>query len=286
MIASRFLGRTWLALVLSLFAAGAIAQAQPAKQDYEPYIGQEGKDVVWVPSSSAIVERMLDLAQVTAKDYVMDLGSGDGRTVIAAARRGARALGVEYNPDLVELSKRAAAKEGVSERAQFVKADLFQMNFSDATVITLFLLPDLNIKLRPRILDLRPGTRIVSNSFNMGEWKPDQTARVTEKEGCETYCTAHFRIVPAKVDGIWKLPQGELKLKQEFQMISGTLRTGERLTPITNGRLRGDAISFESGGAKYTGRVVGDAIEGVVSSGGASRTWSAARGLKPAPARS
>src|SRR5262245_61353235 len=165
MIPSHFARRSFLAMCLAVFASGAYAQ------DYQPQVGQEGKDVVWVPTPETMVQRMLDMAKVTSKDFVMDLGSGDGRTVIGAAKRGARALGVEYNPDMVELSKRNAAKEGVTERAQFVKADLFETDFSKATVITMFLLPDINLKLRPKILNLKPGTRVVSNSFTMGEWK-------------------------------------------------------------------------------------------------------------------
>src|SRR5499433_4112472 len=192
-------------------------------EEYKPQVGQQGKDVIWVPTPQALVEKMLDVAGVTPKDYVIDLGSGDGRTVITAAKRGARALGIEYNPDMVELSKRNAAKEGVSDKATFMKADLFETDFSQAQVITMFLLSSINLKLRPKILDLKPGTRIVSNTFDMGEWKPDETAKVS---GCESWCTAHLWIVPAKVSGTWKLPQGELSFKQTFQMISGTLKNG------------------------------------------------------------
>ena len=194
-----------LALTFSFIFAGGFAVAQPAKQDYQPQVGQEGKDVVWVPTPQALVDKMLDMAHVTAKDYVIDLGSGDGRTVITAAKRGGRALGIEYNPDMVELSKRNAAKEGMSDKASFAKADLFESDFSQATVITMFLLPDINLKLRPRILNLKPGTRIVSNTFDMGEWSADETANV--HEGCTNWCTAYLWIVPAKVDGTWQLPQ-------------------------------------------------------------------------------
>ena len=142
--------------------------------------------MVWVPSPQTVVNKMLDMAKVTPKDYVIDLGSGDGRTVITAAKRGAKALGIEYNPDMVELSKRNAAKEGVSDKATFQKADLFESDFSQATVISMFLLPDINLKLRPKILDLKPGTRIVSNTFTMAEWQADETATVNED--CISYC--------------------------------------------------------------------------------------------------
>src|SRR3972149_1420234 len=160
------------ALVFSSLAACAYAQTQA---EYKPEVGQAGKDVVWVPSPQALVDKMLDMAKVTPNDFVMDLGSGDGRTVITAAKRGARPLGIEYNPDMVELSKRNADKEGVAGKASFVKADLFETDFSRASVITMFLLPDINLKLRPKILALKPGTRIVSNSFNMGDWPAAET---------------------------------------------------------------------------------------------------------------
>jgi len=260
-----------LALSLSVAIAGGIAQAQPAKE-YQPEVGQAGKDVVWVPTPQALVDKMLDMAKVTPKDYVIDLGSGDGRTVITAAKRGSKALGIEYNPDMVELSKRAAAKEGVSDKASFMKADLFESDFSQAQVITMFLLPSINVKLRPKILDLKPGTRIVSNSFDMEEWKPDETATV---EGCNNWCTAHLWIVPAKVGGSWKLPQGELTLKQTFQMISGTLKNGNAATQVS-GKLNGDQITFTAGNVQYTGRVSGNSMEG--TAGG--NKWSATRAGK------
>ena len=255
-------GTLLLAISLTLPAARDVAFAQPAKQEFQPEVGQAGKDVVWVPTPQALVDKMLEMAKVTPKDYVIDLGSGDGRTVITAAKRGSKALGIEYNPDMVELSKRNAAKEGVSDKATFIKADLFESDFSQAQVITMFLLPSINVKLRPKILNLKPGTRIVSNSFDMEEWKPDQTENV---EGCSNWCTAHLWIVPAKVDGNWKLPQGELSIKQTFQMISGTLKNGNASSQIS-GKLNGDQISFSAGGTQYTGRVTGNTME--VSSGG------------------
>ena len=242
------------------------AHAQPTKE-FEPQVGQEGKDVIWVPTPQALVDKMLDMAKVTPKDYVIDLGSGDGRTVITAAKRGSKALGIEYNPDMVELSKRNAAKEGVSDKASFMKADLFESDFSQAQVITMFLLSTINLKLRPKILALKPGTRIVSNTFDMADWKPDEDATIP---GCNSWCTAHLWIVPAKVDGTWTLPQGELTLKQTYQMITGTLKNGSAMTPV-NGKLNGDQISFNAGTVSYTGRVNGSSIEG--SAGG--NKWSA-----------
>jgi precorrin-6B methylase 2 len=267
--------RLLFAIFLSVIVATAGVKAQPAQNDYKPQVGQEGKDVIWVPTPQALVDKMLDMAKVTPRDYVIDLGSGDGRTVITAAKRGAKALGIEYNPEMVELSKRNAAKAGVSDRANFVKADLFESDFSEATVITMFLLPGINIRLRPKILDLRPGTRIVSNSFTMGEWAADEEGTV--KDGCASYCTALMWIVPAKVEGTWQLPQGELALQQTFQMVSGTLRSGDVSTPVTNGRLNGDQITFTAGRNHYSGYVNGDVMEGKVDSGGA---WKASRAGK------
>ena len=276
MKASHLARQSFIALFLSVVVVTAGARAQAAQGEYQPQIGQEGKDVVWVPTPQELVEKMLDMAKVTPKDYVIDLGSGDGRTVITAAKRGAKALGIEYNPDMVELSRRNAAKEGVSDKATFVKADLFESDFSQATVITMFLLPDINLRLRPKILNLKPGTRIVSNSFTMGEWNDDETANINN---CTSWCIAHLWIVPAKVDGTWQLSQGELTLKQSFQMISGTLNSGNNNMPISNGKLHGDEITFSAGGAQYTGRVNGNAMEGSVKAGGDGK-WKATRAGK------
>jgi precorrin-6B methylase 2 len=250
--------------------ASTLALAQSATSTYEPTVGQEGKDVVWVPTPQSLVNKMLDMANLAPGDFHMDLGSGDGRTVITAAKRGARSMGVEYNPDMVELAKRNAEKEGVSARATFVKADLFETDFSKATVITLFLLPDINLKLRPKILDMKPGTRIVSNTFTMGDWKADETANADN--GCESsWCTALLWIVPAKVAGSYKTPQGDVTLKQEFQMLSGTLRA-EGKTFALQGRVRGEAISFSAGGKSYQGKLNGKQLE--------LTTGTTARGLR------
>jgi len=257
-----------LLLIGVWMALADAAQAQPATE-YKPSVGQEGKDVIWVPTPQSLVDKMLDMAKLTPKDYLIDLGSGDGRTVITAAKRGSKALGIEYNPDMVELSKRTAAKEGVSDKASFVKADLFESDFSQAQIITMFLLSSINLKLRPKILELKPGTRIVSNTFDMGEWKPDETATLP---GCSSWCTAHLWIVPAKVGGTWKLPQGELTLQQNFQMITGTLKNGSATVPI-NGKLNGDQISFTAGNASYSGHVSGNSMEGTAGGG----KWSATR---------
>jgi len=212
---------------------------------------------------------------VTPSDFVMDLGSGDGRTVITAAKRGARALGIEYNPDMVEISRKNAAREGVSDRAQFMQADLFETDFSRATVITMFLLPSINVRLRPTLLELKPGTRIVSNTFDMDEWVPDETATIYKD--CDSWCDALMWIVPAKVEGTWKMPQGELVLTQTFQMLSGTLKTGSNSAPVTDGKLTGAQITFSAGGSKYMGTVNGNVIEGSVTTGQQSTKWRAVR---------
>ena len=266
----RYMRDSAFASLLILACSGALAQTQT--QSYEPTVGQEGKDVVWVPTPQALVDKMLDMAKLTPSDYVIDLGSGDGRTVITAAKRGARAHGIEYNPDMVELSKRNATKAGVNGKATFERADLFKSDFSKANVITMFLLPDINIKLRPQILNMKPGTRVVSNSFTMGDWNADETSSVGE--GCSSWCTAYLWIVPAKVDGTWKLPQGELALKQEFQMLSGTLRADGKTVPLREARMRGNEIVFTAGGVQYRGTVNGTKMEGSSPSG----AWSATRG--------
>ncbi len=255
-------------LLLASFTGLATAQTAPADskpaepaEPYEPRSGQAGKDVIWLPTPQVVVDKMLEIAATTAKDVVFDLGSGDGRTVITAAKLGARARGIEYNPDLVEYSKRQAAAAGVSANATFVKADLFETNFSEATVITMFLLPALNLKLRPIILDLKPGTRIVSNSFTMDDWKPDAEADLQGQPGCTiSFCRVLHWVVPRKVEGTYTVPQGEVKLQQEFQMLTGTLKQGSTVHSIS-GRVLGEEILFIAGGKQYRGRLTGTRLE-------------------------
>ena len=255
MMKSRVIPGATLALCFSLVAGSAFAQTG-TKPKFEPQSGQAGKDVVWVPTPQALVDKMLSMAKVTPQDIVMDLGSGDGRTVISAAKLGATAIGIEYNPEMVELSKQNAEAAGVSGKATFMKADLFETDFSRATVITMFLLPQINLKLRPKILDMKPGTRVVSNSFTMDDWEADETATVSED--CTSWCNALLWIVPAKVEGTWVTSQGDLVQKQQFQMVSGTF-AGK---PISDGRLRGDELKFSAGGTEYIGKVSGNTIQG------------------------
>jgi SAM-dependent methyltransferase len=266
----RVLAAVWVGL-----SPAALVCAQTTAEQYKPQVGQAGKDAVWVPTSPEMVEHMLNLAHVTPDDFVVDLGSGDGRTVIAAAKRGARALGVEYNADLVELSKRTAEKEGVAERATFVQGDMFEADFSQATVLPLFLLPDNLRRLAPKLLDLKPGARIVVNTFGPPGWQPDMTEKI--EAGCMSFCEAMLYIVPAKVQGAWQLPQGRLTLDQEFQKISGSVSSTGRVIPIENGKLRGDQITFVLDGSEYSGRVNGNTIEGMVTAGSSQQAFTAKR---------
>ena len=254
-----------VALVLS-----AIVVAQQETKPFEPVVGQAGKDVVWVPSPEATVSKMMEMAKITPQDYVIDLGSGDGRNVIAAAKRGARALGVEYNQDMVDLSKRRATEASVTDKAQFVQGDMYEADISKASVMALFLLPQNLNKLRPKFLALKPGSRIVSNTFTIENWEPVESETVPD---CTSWCTVLLYIVPANVAGAWTLPQGTLTLQQDAQDVSGTLGSA----PIADVKLRGEELTFNAGGTRYTGRVNGDTIEGTATSGGNQTRFRATR---------
>ena len=264
---------TLCAVVASLTESG-FAQQQPQKP-FEPQVGQPGKDVVWVPTPEVLVEKMLDMAQVTAQDVVMDLGSGDGRNVIAAAKRGARAIGVEFNPEMVELSRQNAAKAGVGDKATFMEGDMYEADVSQATVLALFLLSTNLEKLTPKFLDMKPGTRIVDNTFAIPGWPPDAWETITDD--CMTWCTSLLWIVPAKVHGGWRSTDGDIAFEQEFQVVKGTLTSGGRVTPFQNGRLRGDQIAFSTGEVWYEGRVSGDIIEGTRKTASGEIRWTATR---------
>jgi SAM-dependent methyltransferase len=268
------------AVALALAACAAAAAAQPAqkKDEFVPQVGQAGKDVIWVPTPDDLVERMLRMAQTTPNDFVIDLGSGDGRIAIAAAKKfNARSMGIEYNPDMVELSTRNASKEGVAGKAKFAKADIFETDFSQATVITMYLLPGLNIKLRPKLLDMKPGTRIVSHQFNMDDWQPDETTNIDGRR-------AYFWLVPAKVQGTWRLSDGfDLTLEQKYQMLEGTVKLGNVNAGLRDAKLAGDRISFafvDQGGVRrdFTGKVNGNTMEGTVKlETGAESRWTATK---------
>jgi hypothetical protein len=282
MKSTRFLAAVGVAAVVAL----NFAVAQPAKQtskepekaakeEFVPQSGQPGKDVVWVPTPQALVDKMMEMARVTKDDILIDLGSGDGRTVITAGKRGVKAKGIEYNPDMVALSKKNAEKEGVANQVEFVRGDIFESDFSNATVITLFLLPSLNQRLRPTLLDMKPGTRVVSNTFDMGDWPADETARAGGD--CTSYCTAHFWIVPAKVGGNWKTPQGELSLEQRYQKITGQLKGEGGVTSLVSGSLIGDQVSITAGRTQIAGKVTGDKIEGTIKTADGETKWEAMR---------
>jgi SAM-dependent methyltransferase len=266
------------ALLVSALTAGTAAaqQTQTQTQPFEPQVGQAGKDVVWVPTAEALVEKMLDLAKITPQDVVMDLGSGDGRNVIGAAKRGARAVGFEFNPQMVELSRANAKKAGVADRATFVEGDMYEADISKATALVLFLLPVNLEKLTPKFLDLKPGTRIVDNTFAIPGWEPDVTERL--ETDCQTWCSALLWIVPAKVHGSWRLPDGEITFDQKFQVVTGSVKTAGGSGQIENGKLNGEEITFIAGGNQYTGRVTGDTIQGRVKGSGGERAFSATRG--------
>jgi SAM-dependent methyltransferase len=276
-------------LVVCSPAAGAAEPSKASGSEYVPQVGQQGKDVIWVPTPDALVERMLDMTRVTDKDYVIDLGAGDGRTVIAAAKRGARALGIEYNPDMVALAKLNAEKAGVTDRARFVQGDIFKTDFSEADVLTLYLLPSLNLKLRPTILGMRPGTRVVSHAFTMDDWEADQTDSVEGR-------TAYMWIVPARVEGTWRMSISgdqalaeELVLRQRFQYAEGLVKIHGKTGQLRNFRIRGPQVSFTlfeptNGDPlryEFTGRASGDTMEGVVKLPGGERSWTATRAKSP-----
>jgi len=255
-------------IAAACFSSGAQAQQAPAEQGYQPTVGQEGKDVVWVPTPQALVEEMLNIAKVRPGEYLIDLGSGDGRTVITAAKRGLTALGIEYNPDMAELARRNARAAGVESSATFHTGDLFEADLSGADIITMFLLPSINEQLKPSLLKLQPGTRIVSNSFTMGDWEADQRMVVTEN--CQSYCTALLWVIPARVEGDWILGEQTLHLTQQYQMLSGTLGK----SPLSEARMNGETISFVADGVRYVGTVNSGRMNGR-SEGGKAKTWTA-----------
>ena len=247
-----------LTMVLVSAVLGTPAPALAANAEFTPQVGQAGKDVIWVPTPKSLVEVMLKMADVKPTDTVIDLGSGDGITVITAARQfGVRATGIEYNPDMVELAKRNAQRAGVAGKAEFIRGDIFATDFSKATVLTMYLLPYLNLKLRPTILNMKPGTRVVSHAFTMDDWAPDQTGSTEGR-------TAYLWIVPARVEGKWKMDSGSLEFKQKFQDIDGTFTTADNNSTyrLTHTNLRGDQISFTVGNAAYTGRISGPVMQG------------------------
>ena len=265
----------WLAASLLLALPAA------AQKPYEPQVGQAGKDVIWVPTPDEVVDRMLRMAQVTPNDFVVDLGAGDGKIAIAAAKKlGARAMGIEYNPEMAKHAQGNAEKAGVAGRARIVQGDIFASDFTQATVVTMYLLPALNLKLRPQILAMRPGTRVVSHSFTMEDWEPDETSSLDGRR-------AYFWVVPANVMGSWTLEAGgertEFSLDQKFQKLEGTVALGTIQGGLRELRLRGFAISFayvDNNGVRreFSGRVTGAKMEGSFrGDNGSEGRWSAVK---------
>jgi hypothetical protein len=255
--------------VVALLAV-SVTHAQSSPKPYEPVIAQAGKDVIWVPTPNDLVVQMLETAKVNSSDLVYDLGAGDGKIPIQAARQfGARAVGIEFNPDMAMLARQNAHKAGVSDKVTIVTGDIFKEDFSNATVVTLYLLTSLNIKLKPTILDMKPGTRVVSNSFMMGEWEPDQT--ISPDVGGRGY----FWIVPAKVQGDWSINDlpgmttALLSLNQKFQKVEGTLTFSDNSSQPITGRLNGTQLTFTYQNAKgkpqtFVGEVSSKKINGSI----------------------
>jgi SAM-dependent methyltransferase len=271
------------ALAAALLVTASAAYAQ--QKDFKPHVGQQGKDVVWVPTPDEVVERMLNMAQTKPEDYVIDLGAGDGKIAIAAAKKfGARSLGVEYNPDMVAHAQRNARAAGVLGKTQIVQGDIFVTDFTQATVLTLYLLPSLNMKLRPQILAMRPGTRVVAHAFNMEDWEPDETSDV---DGRRVY----LWIVPASVAGRWAVEFSgaggseklSLNVDQKFQKIEGVAYLGSTLAGLRDPRLSGFRIGFayvDNHGVRrdFTGRVTGSTMEGSFrTDSGAEGRWTATK---------
>ncbi len=260
------------ALLLGATTGVALADSQLGDDKYRPNVGQEGKDVIWVPTNDELVGKMLETAKVTATDVVYDLGSGDGRIPVTAARQfGARSVGIEFNPEMAALARRNAQRAGVADKVKIINGDIFKENFTEATVVTMYLLPDLNLRLRPITLKMRPGTRVVSHAFDMGDWEPDQKIETSR-------ATGYYWVVPADVAGDWAIeglegnPKATLKLSQRYQRVGGILTIGQTSQPILGAQLDGSRLSFRylsAGGTLHTVKAVikGNALEAEHQSG-------------------
>jgi len=236
--------KVWFTIFSAFYTLNTFAQGvlDGGDDQYKPRVGQEGKDVVWVPTTNELLAIMLKTAKVNSNDLVYDLGSGDGRIAIAAAKDfGARAVGIEFNPAMAELAQRNVKRSGLGDRVKIINGDIFVEDFSKATVVTMYLLPELNIALRPTILKMKPGTRVTSHAFNMGDWDADVEIDSPAK--------AFYWVVPAPVEGEWLISGMEpkrtvLKLSQHYQKIGGTLQIGDDSQPLLNPRLDGATLSF------------------------------------------
>ncbi len=266
-----------LAVVLASAGTAVLAQTSGAPNTYEPVRGQAGKDVIWIPTPEPLVEKMLTAARVTSDDRVFDLGAGDGIIAITAAKRfGATSVGIEYNPQMAEHARRKVREAGMTDKVRIITGDIFKEDFSSASVVTLYLLPDLNLRLRPTLLAMKPGTRIVSHAFTMGDWEADE---VMSHESARAY----LWIVPARVEGDWSLTGLDggpvrISLRQNLQALGGLMTRAGATQPLVGARLRGTEIAFQFSGPDrsvhtFTGRMEGNRITGTVSaSGGGSST--------------
>jgi SAM-dependent methyltransferase len=248
-VASRFAAAVVVAGSLGGLGAGAVLAQEPAL------------DVVYVPTPQPVVDKMLELAKVTKDDYVIDLGSGDGRIPITAAKEyGAKAFGIDLNPQRIQEASENLKKEKLEDKVTFKEGNLFEQDLGEADVITMYLLTSINLKLRPELLKLDPGTRVVSHAFDMGDWEPDQKETVDGK-------SVYFWVVPARVDGGWKMTSKDgaeiaLQIEQKYQGFTGTARMADKSMDVTDGKLMGEEISFKIDGQSYVGKVEGDAIKG------------------------
>jgi 2-polyprenyl-3-methyl-5-hydroxy-6-metoxy-1,4-benzoquinol methylase len=265
------LSRFLLYVLMTSWLNLAFASTTTNSTEYKPKVGQEGKDVIWVPTPEGLIDKMLEAAKVSDKDTLFDLGAGDGIIAITATRKyGAKSVGIEYNPEMAQFARRKVVEAGLTDKVKIITGDIFQEDFSSATVVTLYLMPHLNIKLRPILLKMKPGTRVVSNTFNMGDWEPDETV-------LDQHWRAHFWVVPAQIEGAWVMKGMEggplrLNISQSYQNIGGTLIRGGQTLDLLGAKLRGDEVKFQyitpdrkvhafSGrleGRRLTGTVVAD----------------------------
>jgi len=265
----------WIFLAAGLLAAGAMPTAASDPEPFDPVAGLIGRDVDWVPTPPALLEKMLDMAGLKPSDYVIDLGSGDGRNVIAAAKRGAHGHGIEFNPKLVALSRRNAERQGVAGRVRFYQGDMVEADLSQADVMPLFLMDENLAQLLPRLRTLKAGTRIVNNGFEIPGWDYDEIGTV--EGGCGVWCTAYLYIAPAQVEGVWHTADGAvLTLRQDFQWITGTLAADGEAEPVL-GRVTGKDIRLLVGLARVEGSIEGGVMTGAVREGGVSRAFTAQR---------
>lgn len=275
----RLLRRLGFVLLSSLLASACASTA--TDPNYKPQRGQSGKDVIWIPTPTELVERMLTMAKVTPQDRVFDLGAGDGIIAITAAQKfKANAVGIEFNPDMAEYARRKVREAGVQDRVRIITGDIFKEDFSSANVVTMYLLPDLNLRLRPILLKMKPGTRIVSHAFDMGDWQPDETATAAG-------ANAYLWIVPAPVAGTWNVTleggkTGRMVLDQTFQNVGGTITIDGRTQPVVGARLNGEELSFQfraegSSVSTFRGRVNGDRFGGTLTTDRVGQSFEARR---------